>query len=301
MMPTVTYYYRKGYRYGFNGQEKDDEIKGQGNSINFKFRMHDPRLGRFFAVDPLFKHFPWNSNYAFAENRVIEGVDLEGLEFAPAKLKLLNDKKSKISNPNSVAISKKKVFMFNEWSLVKPNTLKQFDDKLDVAMFILDKNVPNPIKVVSESTSFFKREVVVIKGERFLQTTNVIHTATALLKIKSNDPNDTGIEEVILRSTYITVNQKIIDETEDTFILSTKSKDFIESVETNASGFISYDFVNSVAKAIEVNESFIDKAAKSIYKDVINPDNGENIILIRDAIQKALKVEKPSDEVETEN
>ena len=138
-------------------------------------------------------------------------------------------------------------------------------------------------------------------GERFLQTTNVIHTATALLKIKSNDPNDTGIEEVILRSTYITVNQKIIDETEDTFILSTKSKDFIESVETNASGFISYDFVNSVAKAIEVNESFIDKAAKSIYKDVINPDNGENIILIRDAIQKALKVEKPSDEVETEN
>ncbi len=41
------------YRYGFQGQERDDEIKGNGNSVNYKYRMHDPRLGRFFAVDPL--------------------------------------------------------------------------------------------------------------------------------------------------------------------------------------------------------------------------------------------------------
>ena len=69
------------YRYGFQGQEKDDEIKGEANSINYKFRMHDPRLGRFFAVDPLEKDYPWNSPYAFSENRVIDGVELEGLEF----------------------------------------------------------------------------------------------------------------------------------------------------------------------------------------------------------------------------
>jgi hypothetical protein len=38
------------YRYGFQGQEKDDEIKGgKGNSLNYTFRMHDPRVGRFFA------------------------------------------------------------------------------------------------------------------------------------------------------------------------------------------------------------------------------------------------------------
>jgi RHS repeat-associated protein len=69
------------YRYGFQGQEKDDEVKGEGNSINYKFRMHDPRLGRFFAVDPLASEYPWNSPYAFSENRVIDGVELEGLEF----------------------------------------------------------------------------------------------------------------------------------------------------------------------------------------------------------------------------
>ena len=69
-----------GYRYGFQGQEMDDEIKGEGNSLNFSFRMHDPRLGRFFAVDPLASKYPWNSVYAFSENRVIASVELEGLE-----------------------------------------------------------------------------------------------------------------------------------------------------------------------------------------------------------------------------
>ena len=71
------------YRYGFQGQEKDDEIKGEANSINYKFRMHDPRLGRFFAVDPLFKQYAYNSPYAFSENRVVDANELEGLEVAP--------------------------------------------------------------------------------------------------------------------------------------------------------------------------------------------------------------------------
>ncbi|WP_422106244.1 hypothetical protein [Winogradskyella sp.] len=69
-----------GYRYGFQGQEKDDEIKGEGNSINYKYRMHDSRVGRFFAVDPLDWQYSYNSPYAFSENRVIDGYELEGLE-----------------------------------------------------------------------------------------------------------------------------------------------------------------------------------------------------------------------------
>ena len=68
------------YRYGFQGQEKDDELKGEGNSLNYKFRMHDPRVGRFFAVDPLFRKYSWNSPYSFSENRVLDGIELEGLE-----------------------------------------------------------------------------------------------------------------------------------------------------------------------------------------------------------------------------
>jgi len=71
----------ESYLYGFQGQEKDDEVKGAGNSINYKYRMHDPRLGRFFAVDPLHGVYPWNSPYSFSENRVLDGIELEGKEW----------------------------------------------------------------------------------------------------------------------------------------------------------------------------------------------------------------------------
>jgi len=41
------------YRYGFNGMEKDDEVKGSGNSYTTEFRQYDPRLGRWMSLDPL--------------------------------------------------------------------------------------------------------------------------------------------------------------------------------------------------------------------------------------------------------
>jgi RHS repeat-associated protein len=69
-----------GYRYGFQGQEKDDEVKGEGNSWNYKYRMHDPRIGRFFAVDPLAGKYPWYTPYSFSGNKVIDAIELEGLE-----------------------------------------------------------------------------------------------------------------------------------------------------------------------------------------------------------------------------
>jgi RHS repeat-associated protein len=84
-----------GYRYGFNGMEMDDEVKDlPGTSYNFKYRVHDPRVGRFLSLDPLSKEYPWNSPYAFAENKVIRYVELEGLEIGnPFKyeIKTTND------------------------------------------------------------------------------------------------------------------------------------------------------------------------------------------------------------------
>lgn len=68
------------YRYGFQGQEMDNEVKGEGNSVNYKYRMHDPRVGRFFALDPLAGQYSYNSPYAFSENRVIDSKELEGAE-----------------------------------------------------------------------------------------------------------------------------------------------------------------------------------------------------------------------------
>jgi RHS repeat-associated protein len=69
------------YRYLFQGQEHDDEINGApGTSYAFEYRIHDPRVGRFLSIDPLAAEYPYNSPYAFAENKVIQFVELEGLE-----------------------------------------------------------------------------------------------------------------------------------------------------------------------------------------------------------------------------
>ena len=46
--------------------------------------MHDPRLGRFFAIDPLTAKYPFYSPYAFSGNRVVDCKELEGLEPDPA-------------------------------------------------------------------------------------------------------------------------------------------------------------------------------------------------------------------------
>ncbi len=63
--------------------------------------MYDPRVGRFFAVDPLTAKYPWNSPYAFSENRVIDGVELEGRE----KLKVAINSEPTPDKPGTAKIS----------------------------------------------------------------------------------------------------------------------------------------------------------------------------------------------------
>ena len=62
----------------FQGQEKQDELNL--NWMQFKWRNHDPSIGRFFNVDPLAEDYYYNSPYAFSENKVVAHVELEGLE-----------------------------------------------------------------------------------------------------------------------------------------------------------------------------------------------------------------------------
>jgi RHS repeat-associated protein len=68
------------YRFGFNGKENDNEVKGVGNQQDYGFRIFDPRLGKFLSVDPLTKDYPWYTPYQFAGNTPIQAIDLDGLE-----------------------------------------------------------------------------------------------------------------------------------------------------------------------------------------------------------------------------
>ena len=68
------------YRFGFNGKENDNDVKGFGNQQDYGLRIYDPRLGRFLSIDPLVNKFPYFTPYQYAGNTPIRATDLDGGE-----------------------------------------------------------------------------------------------------------------------------------------------------------------------------------------------------------------------------
>lgn len=66
------------YRFGLMGKEKSNEIYGEGNAYDFGARIQDPRLGRWFSVDPLQGKYPSFSPYNFCANNPLIIVDFDG-------------------------------------------------------------------------------------------------------------------------------------------------------------------------------------------------------------------------------
>lgn len=77
-LPGRVYTSTDAYRYGFNGKEKDDDVKGIGNSYNFEARIYDPRLGRWLSLDPSAKNYPNWSPYNYSFNNPIVYNDPDG-------------------------------------------------------------------------------------------------------------------------------------------------------------------------------------------------------------------------------
>jgi RHS repeat-associated protein len=150
-----------GYRFGFQGQEMDGEIKGEGNSVNYTFRMHDPRVGRFFAIDPLAAKYAHNSPYAFSENRVIDGIELEGLEFYSKGKSLIMAENGMTGPGMRLDVNKlkyevtKKAFavLYNTLALPK-EPIKKLDKLHEPAMVNMVMN----LKLINENPAQFKEE-----------------------------------------------------------------------------------------------------------------------------------------------
>jgi len=67
------------YRYGFNGQEKSDEIKCSGNSYTTEFWEYDPRVRRRWNVVPVLK-VDESPYMALADNPIVM-VDPNGADW----------------------------------------------------------------------------------------------------------------------------------------------------------------------------------------------------------------------------
>ncbi len=65
-------------RYGYQGSEKDDEIKGNGNSYTTENRILDTRLGKWLTIDPEIEEAPWESPYTSMSNNPVLMNDPDG-------------------------------------------------------------------------------------------------------------------------------------------------------------------------------------------------------------------------------
>jgi hypothetical protein len=80
-----------GYRYGFNNQEKVDEISGSGNHTTAEFWEYDPRTGKRWNIDPIPKD--WESPYSCLSDSPILNNDPNGDDDESAAQKTSGSKK----------------------------------------------------------------------------------------------------------------------------------------------------------------------------------------------------------------
>jgi RHS repeat-associated protein len=58
--------------------EKEDEVKGSGNSYDFGARIYDARVGRFLSLDAFASKFASQSPFCFAGNTPLMALDVNG-------------------------------------------------------------------------------------------------------------------------------------------------------------------------------------------------------------------------------
>lgn len=102
--PNRQYSQNQNYRYGFNGKENDREWGTAGLTQDYGFRLYNPAIAKFLSVDPLAKDYAGHTPYAFAMNRVIDGIDMDGLEYVKfTEMWDIITKKSKTPTEQKVA------------------------------------------------------------------------------------------------------------------------------------------------------------------------------------------------------
>jgi len=111
----------------------------------WKFRISDPAIGRFWQIDPLAEKYSYNGTYNFSENRIIDGVELEGLE--------AQNFMSKFKKPNELSVKRpSKNAQRQSYSVSVSNPNKSFSE-------VRDNFLSRPQDLLSNSKAKFNSPV----------------------------------------------------------------------------------------------------------------------------------------------
>jgi len=94
-VPTAIGSVFKGYRFGFNGKEKDNEINVNCGyypmAIGIRARVYDRRLGRCLSLNPLMAEYPFLSAYCGMGNTPTCLIDGDGREIINPYIKITQE------------------------------------------------------------------------------------------------------------------------------------------------------------------------------------------------------------------
>ena len=258
----------------FQGQRFDDDLGL--NWVQFKWRNHDPQIGRFIEIDPLSEKYVYNSTYAFSENKVTGDIELEGLEsvsinglsHASSQNHHQNKDLSTIKLNLDVVLKSNSTTQFNENNSATNgraliSALQQARDPSSVT-----ENDVNVIYSVSETTSSYSAKIIDNQNGKFLAVTNSATTTqvnlnmgevSSVTKTTSTSTSYTPVTNIDNKNNEITIS---------TIPGGNATTKNTENIKLNSA---SQQLQSNTKEAIKTNKNAMSQGDKIIRRAVENP------------------------------
>jgi RHS repeat-associated protein len=270
----------EGYRYGFQGYERDNEPKGQGNSYTTEFRQYDPRLGRWLSFDPIFKEH--ESPYSCFANNPIWFVDPNGADTAlcdKSRERILDmiNPESKNYNENfakdfqELVDDKTTVYSFVEWDKAKINAsgYKQYGNFSGEGRNEENKNIVSIGYSLESTTQGHKLDAF------FEEFDHALQYKEQRIGFKLNANNE-----------WVPIAYDFYDEVDNKIAVARYLAAFKEGNHYNTSKLygtnkkiVESNFSRKAAeRQVELNYKFKDKIERSVWDYFANPEEVKKLI-----------------------
>ncbi len=189
----------------FQGQRLDDEL--DLNLIQFKWRNHDPQIGRFIEIDPLSEKYEYNSTYAFSENKVTNYVELEGLEAVSATI-FNHSLSHHTKNENTIILNRSQALNSSTTSYSQSNVLPKVAETIEFFTGAKGGSV-NFTNSITETVSNISSNVIDLEGVGKVVASS---TTVKVTEVKFDVFKKSGIESISETTTTNTSYTKVVSE-----------------------------------------------------------------------------------------
>lgn len=266
------------YRFGFNGMEKDDEIKGNGNEYTTEFRQYDPRLGRWTSLGPLMAQFPHLSPFVAFDNNPIYFVDPYGLAPGNGDNKIKGKKKKKKKTNGSTNLN-----LITSWNTKKNKhspsvTYRKFSQRSKTTGWFYTSNESKPkISITNDKEVTDKVETPEVPNEEVYvpveDVTDPTDPRVSLLLIRGSKSYDKeGHGEQLDRIGNIASDDLKNKTTNVNIVLGPDAKKSINEQGIDIEDFVKQKLIeNGFSEDIKYNVT--DMKMKEIDKDASNSES----------------------------